>query len=147
MDDGLGASTQQPRTLRDRINELALDLLRQQPDGVRYSELVKNVMAADSSLNLSTVTGTSRPWNKRSQERCTSQAEGSFRFSDQPMAWDGSVLTRNLRIEKTRGPKVAYRKQSRTQFLFIHPHLPRLGCPIIPGTGLVNWSRQRSVSS
>jgi hypothetical protein len=47
--------TQPPRTVHQRITSIALHLLKNHPDGIKYTELVHQILEADKSLNANTV--------------------------------------------------------------------------------------------
>ncbi len=44
--------------IKDRIREVALRIIRENPNGIRYSELRRQIQQTDSSFKLNTVTGT-----------------------------------------------------------------------------------------
>lgn len=46
-----------PETITGRINQTALDLLENKPEGIRWTELQKQIKASDSKLHPKTVNG------------------------------------------------------------------------------------------
>ncbi len=46
-----------PTTITGRINALAIELIEQNPDGVRWAELQRQIKAAEPSLHPKTVNG------------------------------------------------------------------------------------------
>ncbi len=49
------------KKITERIKDTALELLREHPDGLRYSELVKLISENDEKLNRNTINGSI--WN------------------------------------------------------------------------------------
>ena len=69
-------------TIGEQIIERALELLRSQPDGIRYAELVRKVAESDTSFKINTVHGT--VWDLRIQlpEKVYKPARGLFRLTE-----------------------------------------------------------------
>jgi hypothetical protein len=66
-------------TIADKITKLALERLKQHPDGVRYAELVRQVLAADSSLKTNTIHGTVWDLATRLPDKVYKPSRGLFR--------------------------------------------------------------------
>jgi hypothetical protein len=72
-------------TIRERITKIALHLLNDHPDGVRYSDLVRRVCEVDSALKTNTVHGSVWNLDERFPEKVYKPSRGLFRlvqFSD-----------------------------------------------------------------
>jgi len=52
------------KKITERIKNIAFNLLREHPDGLRYSELVKLFSEEDDKLNRNTINGRSRRADK-----------------------------------------------------------------------------------
>jgi hypothetical protein len=65
----------------ERIVEKALDVLEANPEGVRYSELVRQIGASDGSFNINTIHG--NVWNLQEQypDRVYKPSRGLFRLT------------------------------------------------------------------
>ena len=46
-----------PNTITGRINAKAIELLEQNPEGVRWSDMLKRIQESDSSLHPKTING------------------------------------------------------------------------------------------
>jgi hypothetical protein len=57
MEAGMGHPAPRAPTTRDRIRELAIEVLRGHPTGLPYRTLAQHVLAADPTLNSATVLG------------------------------------------------------------------------------------------
>ena len=76
---------QEAKTIRQRIGGVALDLLRQHPDGVRYAELVRRV-SQEGSFKINTVHGNVWDLDQRFPDKVYKPSRGLFRlleFRDQ----------------------------------------------------------------
>ena len=67
---------------RMRITELALDLLKDHPEGMRYSELVRAVKEADPSLRVNTIHGNIWNLDERLLESVYKPSRGLFRLTE-----------------------------------------------------------------
>ncbi len=56
-------------TIGERIVTIALELLRDRPDGIRYSDLVRMVSESDNTLKLNTYMVTSGIWTRSNRTR------------------------------------------------------------------------------
>jgi len=88
LDEIPGYPTYPPSTLRNRIGDLAIELLRKNPDGLRYSDLVRQVMEADASLKLSTVGGYISELTEAYPGRVYRPSRGLFRLYGAPIPED-----------------------------------------------------------
>lgn len=66
----------------EQIVEKALELLQANPEGLRYSELVRRIAESDSSLNVNTIDG--NVWNLHEQlpDRVYKPSRGLFRLTE-----------------------------------------------------------------
>ncbi len=74
------------RSIGKRIADLALEQLRQHPDGVRYADLVRQVLQSDASFKPNTVLGNVYALDQRFPGKVYKPSRGLFRlleFRDQ----------------------------------------------------------------
>jgi hypothetical protein len=69
-------------TIGERITRLALDLLKNQPDGIRYAELVRGVLEADPSLKVNTIHGNIWDLDIRLADKVYKPSRGLFRLAE-----------------------------------------------------------------
>jgi hypothetical protein len=68
-------------TIGERISEKAFEVLNDTPEGLRYSELVRRIMALDGSFKQDTVHGTVWNLDERFPERVYKPSRGLFRLT------------------------------------------------------------------
>ena len=64
-----------------RINERALELLEQHPEGLRWSELLSRIMESDSTFHPKTVNGCVWKLVERFPDKVCKPSRGLFRLS------------------------------------------------------------------
>lgn len=68
-------------TIGQKITEIALQILEENPEGQRYSELVRNVIARDGFLKINTVHGNVWNLDERFPDRVYKPSRGLFRLT------------------------------------------------------------------
>lgn len=69
-----------PETVTGRINETALELLDQHPEGLRWSELLSQINASDPTFHPKTVNGCIWKLVERFPDRVYKPSRGLFRL-------------------------------------------------------------------
>jgi hypothetical protein len=69
-----------PPKITQRIKDVAFDLLKQHPEGVRYSELVSKILERDPSFNPNTIQGTIWDLDTKYSSRVYKPSRGVFRL-------------------------------------------------------------------
>ena len=69
-------------TIGEQITERALALLRSQPDGIRYAELVRKVAESDTSFKINTVHGNVWDLDTSLPDKVYKPARGLFRLTE-----------------------------------------------------------------
>lgn len=82
VDFTLSITQQQPSGIRKRIRALAVDLLKKHPDGIRYAQLVRQVLDADGSFKPNTVHGSVWNLDQVFPEKVYRPSRGLFRLAD-----------------------------------------------------------------
>jgi hypothetical protein len=80
------AQPEATKTIGKRITDVALDLLKQQPDGVRWAQLLRQVSQSDGSFNPHTIQGNLWDLDQRFPDKVYKPSRGLFRlleFRDQ----------------------------------------------------------------
>jgi len=67
-------------TVTGRINALAMDLLEQHPEGLRWSELLNKIKESDSTLHPKTVNGCVWKLVEKFPEKVYKPSKGLFRL-------------------------------------------------------------------
>jgi len=70
----------QPSTITGRINAKALKLLEQHPEGLRWSELIKEIKASDPAFHPKTVNGCVWKLTERFPDKVYKPSKGLFRL-------------------------------------------------------------------
>ena len=70
----------QPRTVTERINAKAFELLEQHPEGLRWSELLRQIEASDPGLHPKTVNGCVWKLVERFPDKVYKPSKGLFRL-------------------------------------------------------------------
>ncbi len=68
-------------TIGERIVEKAFEILDASPEGVRYSDLIRHIIEADSSFNRNTVGGSTWNLDERFPDRVYKPSRGLFRLT------------------------------------------------------------------
>jgi len=68
------------KTIGDRITSLALELLKEHPDGIRYTDLHHKILESDNALNSNTVQGTIWNIDTRLPKKVYKPSRGLFRL-------------------------------------------------------------------
>ena len=69
-------------TIGERITKLALELLKNHPDGIRYAELVRRVLETDPALKVNTIHGNTWDLNTRLADKVYKPSRGLFRLAE-----------------------------------------------------------------
>lgn len=69
-------------TIGERITKLALELLKNHPDGIRYAELVRRVLETDPALKVNTIHGNIWDLNTRLADKVYKPSRGLFRLAE-----------------------------------------------------------------
>lgn len=75
-------STSGKKTIGDQIRQTALQILKKEPDGVRYSELVRAVSAANPKWNVNTIHGSVWDLDKQFPDTVRKPSRGLFRLTE-----------------------------------------------------------------
>lgn len=67
-------------TISEKITNIALEQLKRHPDGVRYADLTRLILAVDSSLKTNTIHGTIWDLDARLPEKVYKPSRGLFRL-------------------------------------------------------------------
>lgn len=70
----------QPRTITERIDAKAFELLEQNQEGLRWSELLRRIEASDPSLHPKTVNGCVWKLVERYPDKICKPSKGLFRL-------------------------------------------------------------------
>jgi len=69
-------------TIGERIVTIALELLRERPDGIRYSDLVRMVSESDNTLKLNTIHGNVWDLDQKQSDKVYKPSRGLFRLME-----------------------------------------------------------------
>lgn len=69
-------------TIRERITEIAFKLLKANPDGIRYADLIRKIIQEDGSLKPNTVHGTVWDLDTKFPNRVFKPSRGLFRLTE-----------------------------------------------------------------
>lgn len=75
-------ATSQSKGITRRIRDVAFDLLKQHPEGMRWSDLIRQVSDADSSFNPNTIQGSLWDIHQRYPNRVYKPERGLFRLTE-----------------------------------------------------------------
>ena len=66
--------------IADRITKMAIELLKENPEGIRYAELVRRISGSDADLKTNTIHGAVWDLAQRAPERVYKPSRGLFRL-------------------------------------------------------------------